>query len=92
MATPPATVAVKATLRTIRVCAAHVSAWHTLRHSYATHLAMAGVPIVTIKELLGHSEITMTQRYAHYCPSDARDVVSRLPRLVEVVRTRDERS
>ena len=36
--------------------------WHVLRHTFASHLAMRGVPILTIKELCGHATITMTVR------------------------------
>lgn len=43
--------------------------WHVLRHTFASQLAMAGVPILTIKELMGHSSIQMTMRYAHLSPS-----------------------
>lgn len=39
--------------------------FHDLRHSFASHCASAGVPINTIKDLLGHASITMTMRYAH---------------------------
>lgn len=39
--------------------------FHTLRHSFASNLAMKGVSIVTIKELLGHSSIITTQIYSH---------------------------
>jgi site-specific recombinase XerD len=39
--------------------------FHTLRHSFASNLAIKGIPIIVIKELLGHSSITTTEIYSH---------------------------
>ncbi len=52
--------------------------WHVLRHTYASHLAMAGVPIPVIAELMGHGDIRVTMRYAHLSPAAKRDAVSKL--------------
>lgn len=43
--------------------------WHVLRHSFASHLAMKGVPILTIRDLMGHADIKQTLRYAHLAPA-----------------------
>lgn len=51
---------------------------HTLRHTFASWLAMAGTPIVTIQKLMGHRSIEMTLRYAHLSPSHEREAVARL--------------
>ena len=42
---------------------------HELRHTFATTLAAAGVPLRTIQEYLGHADLKTTQIYAHYAPS-----------------------
>ncbi|HLK47700.1 MAG TPA: tyrosine-type recombinase/integrase, partial [Bryobacteraceae bacterium] len=39
--------------------------WHTFRHTFASRLTRAGVDLVTVKELLGHSAVSVTMRYAH---------------------------
>lgn len=42
---------------------------HTLRHTFASHLAINGCPIYTIKELMNHKTIEMTERYAKLAPN-----------------------
>src|SRR3954471_6115379 len=54
--------------------------WHVLRHTFASHLAMRGVPLKAIQELLGHASIVTTMRYAHLAPHVARDAVRLLDR------------
>ncbi len=39
--------------------------WHTFRHTFASRLTREGADLVTVKELLGHSSINVTMRYAH---------------------------
>lgn len=42
---------------------------HTLRHTFGTHLAAAGVPLTTISNLMGHKEIKTTMQYIHHTPA-----------------------
>jgi integrase len=52
--------------------------WHVLRHTFATHLAMRGVPLNVVQALLGHSSIATTMRYAHAAPSALRTAIDML--------------
>ena len=51
--------------------------WHTLRHTAASRRVMAGVDLVSVKEILGHRDIQTTLRYAHLAPGHLRDAVNR---------------
>lgn len=54
---------------------------HKFRHTFASHLAMNGANLYELKELLGHSTIEMTQKYAHLSPKHKESVVSVLDKL-----------
>jgi len=43
----------------------HKVVFHTLRHTYASWLIESGVDLYTVKKLMGHSTIAMTERYSH---------------------------
>jgi integrase len=52
--------------------------WHTLRHTFASHLVMRGVPLTAVQILMGHSNVTTTMRYAHLAPSTLRAAIDLL--------------
>ena len=50
--------------------------FHTLRHTYASHLVQAGVPLIFVAEALGHSDARMVMKhYGHLAPSHVADAI-----------------
>jgi integrase len=58
--------------------------WHDLRHTTASRLAMAGVDLYTISRILGHSDVSMTMRYAYLSPGFLQEAMSKLDRVAQV--------
>jgi integrase len=52
--------------------------WHGLRHTFASRLAMAGVDLLTLKDLGGWKTLAMVTRYAHLMPGRLREGIERL--------------
>ncbi len=52
--------------------------FHSLRHTYASWLVEKGVDLYTVKELMGHSTIAMTERYSHLGPNTLQNAVKKL--------------
>jgi integrase len=55
--------------------------FHDLRHFRATQWVKLGVDLVTVKELLGHSDMQTTMRYAHFAPSHAKRSILQAQRI-----------
>jgi integrase/recombinase XerD len=57
--------------------------FHSLRHSYATHLLENGTAIKYIQELLGHNDIKTTLRYTHVSKKDLGNIESPLDKIMQ---------
>jgi integrase len=55
--------------------------FHSVRHSFASWLALEGADLLVIKELLGHRDLTTTQRYAHLSPGKLRSAAEGLEKI-----------
>lgn len=51
---------------------------HMLRHTFCSHLVMAGVPLRTVQVLAGHSSYSITERYAHLAPRNKSEAVDKI--------------
>ena len=52
--------------------------FHSLRHTFASWLVMEGIPLIVVKELLGHKTIKMTMRYSHLSPKQHIEAVTKI--------------
>jgi len=52
-----------------------IGAAHRLRHTFCSHLAMRGAPMLAIKELAGHRSLMTTQGYMHLSPAAAESAI-----------------
>ena len=55
---------------------------HSLRHTFASHLAINGIPIFTIQNLMNHSDINTTMKYAKLSKSSGQEEVSKLTKTL----------
>lgn len=53
----------------------HKVVWHSLRHTYASWLVQGGVSLYVVQRMLGHSQISQTERYSHLHQDTITDAV-----------------
>ena len=52
--------------------------FHTLRHTFASWLVEQGIDLYSVKELMGHGTLAMTERYSHLSPDKLRRAIKTL--------------
>ena len=63
---------------------------HTLRHTCASWMVMAGRPLIEVRDFLGHSTVKMTERYAHLAPENLVDAASSIETRLHYGSTPDD--
>ncbi len=59
--------------------------FHDLRHTYASWLVQAGAPLAAVRDLLGHSNLNVTSRYAHLAKDHLEEAVGRIAGLTRSI-------
>jgi len=57
--------------------------FHSLRHTAASLLIKSGVDLYTVKKILGHGSITLTERYSHLADTTLKEAAKKMPRLTK---------
>ena len=58
---------------------------HDLRHTFASHAVMNGVPVPVVSRMLGHSNVRMTLRYAHLGDREVEEAAERTGRVIAAI-------
>jgi integrase len=59
---------------------------HTLRHKAASLMVAGGRPIFDVAKILGHQDVKITMRYAHFAPEAGRDTIDTLGEMLGLSR------